>query len=140
MHGVKAYTRKRLQAMLGGNPAGDQRLESPPGPAGLLTAEAPLPPPEADDPPPEGPQSPHVAQHRMGVESPLHDRLEPWPRLGRGLLAAWAELLLDGCQLRHHARARRLAADRDVAPLSGPLAERREAPHIEPGRPALPPP
>jgi hypothetical protein len=120
-----------MQDTLGGNPAVDQHLESPPVHAGLLTAEAQLPPPEADDPSPEGPQGTPVARHRMVVEIPLNDRLEPWPRLGRGLMSAWAELLLDRFQLRHHAPTRRLAADREVARLSVPLADVREAQKVE---------
>lgn len=93
-----------MQDTLGGNPAVDQHLESPPVHAGLLTAEAQLPPPEANDPPPESPQGAHVARHRMVVEIPLHDRREPWPCLGRCRMSALAELLLGKINLMNQCK------------------------------------
>jgi hypothetical protein len=67
----------------------------------------------------------------MVVEIPLNDRLEPLAYLGRGLMSALAELLLQGFPLRHHALARRLMTDREVAHLSVPLADVREAQKVE---------
>ena len=66
MHDVKTHARKRMQDALGGNPALDKRLETPPVHAGLLTAQAELPPPKPDDPLPEGAQDGHVAWHCLG--------------------------------------------------------------------------
>src|SRR5687768_11025907 len=131
MHGVKAHTRKWVQDTLGGNPTVDQHLEAPPVHAGFLTAEAQLPPPESGDPPPEGPQGPRIARHRMVVEIPLNNRLEPLPGLGRCLMSALAELLIQGFQLRHHALPRRLTTDCEVARLSVPLADMREPQKVE---------
>jgi hypothetical protein len=57
-----------MQDTLGGNPAVHQCPESPPAHTGLLTAQAPLSPPESDDPPPECAQGTLVSWHRMVVE------------------------------------------------------------------------
>src|SRR5262245_40504706 len=131
MHGVKAHTRKRMQDALGGNPALNQHLESPPVQTGFLTTEAELPPPESDDPPPEGAQGPHVAGHRVVVEVALHDRPQPLARGRNGLMAALPQLLIQGFQLHHHALTRRLAPNGKVAGLPVPLADVREAQEVE---------
>jgi hypothetical protein len=120
-----------MRDALGGNPAVNQHLEAPPVQAGFLTAEAQLPPPQPDDPPPEGAQGPHVPRHGVVVEVTLHDRPEPLAGLGNRLMAPLAELLMHRFQLRDHALARRLAADREGARLSVPLANMREAQKVE---------
>jgi hypothetical protein len=120
-----------MQDALGGNPAVDQHLESPPVQAGLLTAQAELPPPEAKDPPPESPQGARVPRHRMVVEVALYDRPQPLARLCNGLVPTLAQLLLQRCQLRPHALARRLASDDTGAGLPMPCTDVCEAQKVE---------
>ena len=85
-----------MQDTLGGNPAGNQHLESPPVQAGLLTAQTELPPPEPNNPPPEGAQGPHVAGHRVIVEVALHDGPQPLARGRDGFMTALPQLLAWG--------------------------------------------
>src|SRR5687767_10712091 len=123
MHGVKADARKGMQDTLGGNPTVNQRLQSPPVQAGLLTAQTELPPPEPDDPSPEGTESTHIARHRVVVEVALHDRPQPLTYPCNGLMPALAQLLMQRFQLGRHPLASGLASDGKVAGLPVPFAD-----------------